>query len=77
MSYSPPKKVTIILSFIIFLIGFIFGLIYIYEPDTIYDMFEDFIKDPEDFFKLFMTGCFILTLVSWFLLYLGVRVRGL
>jgi hypothetical protein len=77
MSYSPPKKATIILSFIIFLIGFIFGLIYIYEPDTIYDIFEDFIKDPEDFFKLFMTGCFILTLVSWLLLYLGVRVRGL
>ena len=77
MSYSPPKKVTVILSFIILLIGIIFGLIYIYESDTIYDLFKDFIKDPVDFTKIFLTVCFILTLLSWLLIYLGVRVRGL
>ena len=77
MSYSPPKKVTVILSFIILMIGIIFGLIYAYDPETIYDLFKDFIKDPVDFAKIFLTACFILTLLSWLLIYLGVRVRGL
>ncbi len=74
MSYSPPKKVTVILSFIILALGIILGLTFIFEPDVIYDLFSDI--PIEDFTKTFMTICFSLTLIGWLLLYLGVRMRG-
>ena len=68
MSYSPPTKGTLVLSFLILLIGIIIG---IWE---IYDGLSKTINVQSNYILL---GGFILTFLSWIIVYIGVRVRGL
>ncbi|TFG15716.1 MAG: hypothetical protein EU535_01275 [Promethearchaeota archaeon] len=68
MSYSPPTKGTLILSFLILLIGIVIG---IWE---IYDGLSKILGVPSNYILL---AGFILTFLSWIIVYIGVRVRGL
>ena len=67
MPYSPPTKGTIILSFLILLIGLAIG---IWE---IYDGLSKMIGIDSSYILL---AGFILTFLSWLLMYIGVRLRG-
>ena len=68
MSYSPPTKGTIIFSFLVLLIGLAIG---IYE---IYNGLAKTLGVPSNY--LILAG-FILAFLSWLIIYIGVRVRGL
>lgn len=68
MSYSPPTKGTIIFSFLVLLIGLVIG---IWE---IYDGLSSTLGVPSNY--LLIAG-FILCFLSWIIVYIGVRVRGL
>jgi hypothetical protein len=68
MSYSPPTKKTIMFSFLVLLIGIVIG---IYE---IYDGLGKTLGVQSNYILL---AGFILCFLSWFIIYIGVRVRGL
>jgi hypothetical protein len=68
MPYSPPTKKTIILSLIILLIGLVIG---VWE---IYDGLSKTVGIDSTY--ILLIG-FILTFLSWLLMYIGVRLRGL
>jgi hypothetical protein len=67
MPYSPPTKATVILSLLILLIGIIIG---IWE---IYDGLSKMVNVSPNYVLL---GAFILTFLSWLIMYIGVRLRG-
>ena len=68
MSYSPPTKGTILFSFLVLIIGIGIG---IYE---IYDGLSATLGVPANYILL---AGFILCFLSWLIIYIGVRVRGL
>jgi hypothetical protein len=68
MAYSPPKKATIILSLLFLLIGIIIG---------IWEIYDGLSKTLNINSNYILIGAFILTLISWLIMYIGVRVRGL
>jgi hypothetical protein len=68
MSYSPPTKGTLILSFLVLIIGIAIG---IWE---IYDGLSKMIGVNSTYILL---AGFILAFLSWIIVYIGVRVRGL
>jgi hypothetical protein len=68
MSYSPPTKKTIMLSFLFLLIGIIIGIWELYDGlSTILNINSNY---------LIIAG-FGLVFLSWIIMYIGVRVRGL
>ncbi|MFX1259627.1 MAG: hypothetical protein ACFFAN_17370 [Promethearchaeota archaeon] len=67
MSYSPPKKGTIILAFLVLLIGIIIG---IWE---LYDGLSTSLNIDSNY--LIIAG-FILTFFSFLIMYIGVKARG-
>ncbi|MFX1393225.1 MAG: hypothetical protein ACFFAH_06565 [Promethearchaeota archaeon] len=64
MSYSPPTKRTIIISFLLLIIGIVLGLL----------GFLGLVKGYNDIFIYIGFGLIVL---SWLLMYIGVRFRGL
>ncbi len=68
MSYSPPTKKTIMFSFLVLLIGMVIG---IWE---VYDGLSATLGVPANYILL---AGFILCFLSWLIIYIGVRVRGL
>lgn len=64
MSYSPPTKRTIIISFIILLVGIILGIL-------------AFLGVFKGFNEWIIYIAFALIIFSWILMYIGVRFRGL
>lgn len=68
MSYSPPTKGTIIFSFLVLIIGIAIG---IWE---VYDGLSSMIGVNSNY--IIIAG-FVLTFLSWLIMYIGVRVRGL
>ena len=68
MSYSPPTKKTIMFSFLVLLIGLVIGIM------EIYDGLGKTLGVPSNY--LLLAG-FILCFLSWLIIYIGVRVRGL
>lgn len=68
MAYSPPTKATLIFSFLILLIGVIIGIL------EIYDGLSKTLNIPSNYILL---AGFVLTILSWIIVYIGVRLRGL
>ncbi|MHA1657758.1 MAG: hypothetical protein ACTSUT_01375 [Promethearchaeota archaeon] len=71
MAYSPPKKATLIMSLILEIIGIIIGLMGLYGYCTIIP-----INIGMDINQICVILGFVLTLIGWFILYLGVKLRG-
>ena len=68
MSYRPPTKSTIMFSFLVLLIGLVIG---------IWELYDGLGKTlGVDSTYLILAG-FILAFLSWLIIYIGVRVRGL
>lgn len=63
MSYSPPTKRTIYISFLLLVIGIVLALV----------GFFHLVKGYSDWFIYIGFG---LVVLSWILMYIGVRVRG-
>ncbi len=72
MAYSPPKKTTLIMSLILEIIGIIIGLMGLYGYCTIIpiNIGTQLINE------ICVILGFVLTLIGWFILYLGVKLRG-
>ena len=72
MPYSPPKKATLIISLIFELLGIIIGLLGLYGYGYLLPISLGMNNDT-----LFVIVGFLLTLIGWLIVYLGVRLRGL
>ena len=73
--YSPPKKVTLITSFIVEVLGIVLG---VWGALRLIDPFlVDIGIDPVISFDVVceITG-FVLTAIAWFIFYLGIKLRG-
>ncbi|MEJ2277453.1 MAG: hypothetical protein P8Y70_06850 [Candidatus Lokiarchaeota archaeon] len=74
ISWSPPKKVTVIISFIILLLGI--GLfIYLLLGDI--SMFPDIPISGYSKLTIYSMISIGLVFIAWFLMLLGVLVRGM
>jgi len=65
MPYSPPTKMTIIISLIILIIGFILGLVGLYVPAV------------KNWSEILVLIGLILCSLAWVLMLLGVLIRGI
>jgi hypothetical protein len=78
MSWSPPKKITYVLSIIFFILGIIlviellWGVIGFYPFLPAITFFPTLSSD-----EVWMIIGLFLIFLAWFLLILGVRVRGM
>ncbi|MBD3254599.1 MAG: hypothetical protein GF383_05875 [Candidatus Lokiarchaeota archaeon] len=68
MSYSPPKKATVIMSLIILLIGILLGIL------GFFDVIPRI--NGNNYNEYFVIAGFILSFLAWLIMYLGVRIRG-
>ena len=79
MSWSPPKKITYVLSIIFFILGvllvieLLWGVIGFYPFLPAITFFQPTLSSDEVWMII---GLFLMFL-AWFLLILGVRVRGM
>ena len=65
MPYSPPTKITIIISFICLIIGFVLGIVGLYVPAV------------KDWSEILVLIGLILCSIAWVLMLLGVLIRGI
>ena len=73
--YSPPKKSTLLISFVLLALGMVIGFLGALE------MIFPFLSQIEvlaawDIDAVFVITGLILAGLSWFLVYLGVKLRG-
>ena len=79
MGWSPPKKITYVLSVLFFLLGLvlmielIWGILYFgaYLPAI------DFFAPTLSSYEVYLIIALFLMFLGWFLMILGVRVKGL
>ncbi|MFX0140447.1 MAG: hypothetical protein ACFFDN_42805 [Candidatus Hodarchaeota archaeon] len=65
MPYSPPTKMTIIISVICLIIGFVLGIVGLYVPAV------------KDWSEILILIGLILCCIAWVLMFLGVMIRGI
>ncbi|TFF99780.1 MAG: hypothetical protein EU541_04055 [Promethearchaeota archaeon] len=79
MPYSPPKKITVILSLLLLALGvsIIFAVIFGVFPEFLLDFnFTAAIEDVSDSQAWGFIGM-IFVCLSWILFYLGITMRGI
>jgi hypothetical protein len=79
MGWSPPKKITYVLSILFFIIGLLFAIEFIWGV-----LYFGVYLPPLNFFAPTLTSgevwwiiSLFLMFLGWFLLILGIRVKGL
>jgi len=75
MPYSPPKKSTILFSFLIMFIGIILGVIGVMGQMSV--LIPGTIIFGLDADQLFILIGFLLVIIAWLLMFLGVLFRGI
>ena len=75
MAYSPPKKITVIISLIILVIGLL--LLYL----VIFNILPEFLLSitiaPLTSYEFWGIIVMILVAVSWLLMFIGIKYRGI
>ena len=75
MQYSPPKKSTILFSFLIMFIGIILGVLGVMGQMSV--LIPGTIIFGLDADQLFILIGFLLVIIAWLLMFLGVLFRGI
>lgn len=75
MSYSPPKKITVIISFLLLVLGFLLILSIYWIPD-IYNALPA-IDIGFSKIEFYVIVALTLIFLSWLLFFIGIRYRGI
>lgn len=76
MAYSPPKKITVIISFLFLLLGFLL-VISIYWIPEIYDVLPAIALGGLSKMEFYVIIALVLIFLSWILFFIGINYRGI
>ncbi|MBD3193510.1 MAG: hypothetical protein GF317_00530 [Candidatus Lokiarchaeota archaeon] len=77
MGYSPPKKITVIISFILLAFGLFFTIAPVFLATEFYSIFPPINVGTFSSFEMYLLIGVILVFCSWLLLIIGVNARGI
>ncbi|MFO7796672.1 MAG: hypothetical protein ACQERB_09760 [Promethearchaeati archaeon] len=76
MGYSPPKKITVVVSFLLLALGFLL-VVSIYWIPEIWSSLQTITVPGLTAEQLWVTIALVLIFLSWLLFFIGIKYRGI
>ncbi|TFF85677.1 MAG: hypothetical protein EU518_00710 [Promethearchaeota archaeon] len=76
MGYSPPKKITVVVSFLLLALGFLL-VISIFWIDDIWNVLQTITIPGLSSTELWVIIALVLIFLSWLLFFIGINYRGI
>ena len=76
MGYSPPKKITVVVSFLLLVLGFLL-VVSIYWIPEIWNSLQTITVPGLTAEQLWVTISLVLIFFSWLLFFIGINYRGI
>jgi len=76
MGYSPPKKITVVLSFLLLALGFLLVISIFWIPE-IWNVLQTITIPGLSAIELWVIIALVLIFLSWLLFFIGINYRGI